>query len=82
MLPSLSASEFVRFVVASMVAHPDDVVVEETVDELGTLVTLRVNKEDMRTIIGRDGRTIQALRTLVRVYGSQSDRRVNLKIVE
>lgn len=36
----------------------------------------------MGTIIGKDGKTIQAIRTVLRVYGSKTDTRVNLKIIE
>ena len=51
-------------------------------DELGTLLTLRVHKEDMGTIIGKDGKTINSIRTVLRVFGSKSDMRLNLKIAE
>ncbi|HRI35524.1 MAG TPA: KH domain-containing protein [bacterium] len=78
----MTASEFLRFLVSSMVAHPEDVAIEEIEDDLGTLLTLRAHQSDMRTIIGRDGRTIQAIRTVLRVYGSKADKRINLKILE
>ncbi len=77
-----SASEFLSFVVSSLVDVKDRIEIQEREDELGTLLTLRVAKEDMGTIIGKDGKTIQAIRTVLRVYGAKTDKRVNLKIVE
>ncbi len=77
-----SASEFLTFVVSSLVDSKDRIEIQEREDELGTLLTLKVAKEDMGTIIGKDGKTIQAIRTVLRVYGAKADKRVNLKIIE
>lgn len=74
--------EFLEFVVKSMVDHPDDVAVTRVVDEMGVLLTLDVHREDMGTIIGKDGNTAKALRTLLRVVGMKHNARVNLKINE
>ncbi len=77
-----SASEFLTFMVSSLVESKDLVEITEREDELGTLLTLKVAKEDMGTIIGKEGKTIQAIRTVLRVHGSKTDKRVNLKIIE
>ena len=53
-----------------------------TVDEMGVLLTLTVHPDDMGKIIGRDGNTAKALRTLLRVVGMKHNARVNLKINE
>jgi uncharacterized protein len=74
--------DFLEFVVKSLVDHPDDVQVERTVDEMGVLLTLKVNPEDMGQIIGRSGNTARAIRTLLRVVGAKNNARVNLKIYE
>ena len=74
--------EFLLSVVKQIVNHPDDVEVERKVDEMGVLLTLKVNKEDMGQIIGKSGQTAKALRILLRVIGSKNNARVNLKIVE
>jgi len=74
--------EFVEYVVKALVDHPDDVKTERNVDEMGVLITLHLNPEDMGKIIGRDGQTAKALRTLLRVVGAKERARVNLKIVE
>lgn len=74
--------EFVEYVVKALVDNPDKVKVERRVDEMGVLITLDVASEDMGKIIGRDGATAKALRTLLRVVGMKNNARVNLKINE
>lgn len=74
--------EFVEYVVKSIVDHPDDVKVDRTIDEMGVLITLTVNPEDMGQVIGRQGATAKSVRTLLRVIGAKNNARVNLKINE
>jgi uncharacterized protein len=73
---------FLEFVIKGLVDHPEDVKVTRIVDQMGVLLTLTVHKEDMGKIIGRDGATAKAVRTLLRVAGMKSEARVNLKINE
>lgn len=74
--------DFVEAMVKALVDHPEDVRTERTVDEMGVLLTLHLNPEDMGQVIGRSGRTARALRTLLRVVGAKHNARVNLKIYE
>jgi uncharacterized protein len=74
--------EFLEFLIKSLVDHPDDVIVNRTVDEMGVLLSLKVNAEDMGQIIGRSGSTARAIRNLVRIIGLKNHARVNLKIEE
>jgi hypothetical protein len=74
--------EFLEFVVTSLVGTPDKVEVERTIDEMGVLLTLKVDPSDMGQIIGRQGQTARAIRTLLRVVGAKNNARVNLKIFE
>jgi predicted RNA-binding protein YlqC (UPF0109 family) len=74
--------EFVEYVVKALVGHPEDVVVHRSVDDMGVLLELSVNPEDMGKVIGKAGATAKSIRTLLRVLGSRNDARVNLKIVE
>lgn len=73
---------FVEYVVKQVVNNPDDVKVNRKIDEMGVLITLDVNPADMGMIIGREGATAKALRTLLRVIGAKNNARVNLKINE
>ena len=74
--------EFVEYVIKSIVDHPEDVVVERNIDEMGVLLTLTVNPDDMGQVIGRQGATAKSVRTLLRVIGAKNNARVNLKINE
>jgi len=74
--------EFVEYIVKSIVANPDDVSTERTIDERGVLITLKVNPEDMGYVIGRQGQTARSIRTLLKIVGAKSNARVNLKIYE
>lgn len=74
--------DFLEYLVKGIVDNPDDVQVEKTMDDIGTLLTLTVNPSDMGQVIGRQGATAKSLRTLVRVAGMKSGARVNVKINE
>jgi predicted RNA-binding protein YlqC (UPF0109 family) len=73
---------FLENLVKSLVDFPDDVHISRTVDEMGVLLTLDVHPDDMRQIIGREGNTAKAIRTLLRIVGMKNNSRVNLKINE
>jgi predicted RNA-binding protein YlqC (UPF0109 family) len=73
---------FLEYVVKALVDNPDDVKIDRTVDEMGVLITMTVNSADMGKIIGRQGNTAKAIRTLLRVIGMKNNARVNLKINE
>jgi predicted RNA-binding protein YlqC (UPF0109 family) len=74
--------EFVEYVLKTVVDNPDDVQVERTIDEMGVLITVTVNPEDMGKVIGKSGQTAKAIRTLLKVVGAKHDARVNMKIIE
>ncbi len=75
---------FIEFVAKSLVDHPDEVQVAESDGEDGkTLVLeLRCNKDDVGRIIGRGGRTIKALRTLLVTAAAKHDTHAALEIVD
>lgn len=77
-----SDKQFLEFLVKSIVDHPDDVRVERTVDEMGVLLTLKVHKDDMGQVVGRQGATAKSIRSLLRIVGIKNNARVNLKIEE
>lgn len=74
--------EFLEFLVKAIVDHPDDVKIERKVDEMGVLLTLKVNQQDMGQVVGRQGATAKAIRSLLRIVGIKNNARVNLKIEE
>ena len=81
-MPEEKDQEFVEYIVKALVDHPEDVKTDRTVDEMGVLITLSLHPEDMGQVIGRQGQTAKAIRTLLRVVGAKHKSRVNLKINE
>ncbi len=73
---------FLDYVIKALVDNPDAVVITRSVDEMGVLMTLDVNPEDMSKVIGRAGNTAKAIRILLRVVGMKNNARINLKINE
>ncbi len=74
--------EFLEYIVKALVDHPEDVKIARKVDEMGVLLSLKVNPEDMGQIIGKSGSTARAIRNLIRIVGLKNHARVNLKIEE
>ena len=78
----IADQDFLEFIIKALVDNPEDVKVERRVDEMGVLLSLKLNPEDMGQIIGRAGSTARAIRSLVRIVGLKNHARVNLKIEE
>ena len=74
--------QFLEYLVKSIVDHPDDVKVDRTVDEMGVLLTLKVNPEDMGQVIGQRGGNARSIRSLLRIVGIKKNAGGNVKIEE
>lgn len=74
--------QFLETIVKAIVSKPEAVQVERTVDEMGVLLTLKIDPSDMGYVIGRKGQTAQAIRTLLKIIGAKNNARVNLKIYD
>lgn len=81
-MSDIQDKDFLETIVKAIVGHPDKVSVDRTVDEMGVLLTLKTDPEDMGYVIGRRGQTAQAIRTLLKIVGAKNNARVNLKIYE
>ena len=75
-------AELLAHLARKLVDEPDAVEVEEVEREGATVLQLRVAKEDVGKVIGRQGRIARALRAIVRASGARSHRRVVLEILE
>jgi len=73
--------ELVEFIAKSIVNGPDEVQVEEEVNEDGITLKLQVADEDKGRIIGKQGQVAQAMRTLLRVKAAKAATRVRLEII-
>ena len=74
--------ELVAAIARALVDHPDEVQVRAVDGEQGTVLELRVHPEDIGKVIGRQGRTAKAMRTLLGAAGMKQQKRYNLEIVE
>lgn len=74
--------ELLEFLARSLVDDPDAVSVDAVEEEDALVLELRVAEDDAGQIIGRRGRTIGALRTVMRAVGASQDRRVLVDLVD
>jgi predicted RNA-binding protein YlqC (UPF0109 family) len=74
--------ELIRAIAVELVDHPDQVEVTEIAGEHNTLIELRVAKEDIGKVIGKEGRTAQSMRTLLTAVSTKLGRRAHLDIVD
>lgn len=74
--------ELVEFIVKSLVDHPDEVQVVEVPGHSATVIELSVSRADMGRIIGKGGRVINAIRSLLDVQAARLGQRVSLEIIE
>jgi len=94
-VPSISASgpypvkgvimqqkELVEFIARSLVDNPDEVAVREVEGEQTSVLELSVAREDLGKVIGKQGRTARAIRTLLGAVSAKARKRVVLEILE
>jgi len=74
--------EWVELIARSLVDHPEQVEVSEFEGEQGTVLELRVAREDLGKVIGKQGRTARAIRTLVGAAGTKQQKRFVFEIIE
>lgn len=75
-------AEALEHLVRGIVANPDDVVVRDKETRRGPLLEVRVNPEDLGKVIGRNGRTATALRTVVGALAGKGQARVDFVDVD
>ena len=76
------ALDFVRYILEQFCDDKDSISLEQTKDDLGVLIIIQIAEKDMGRLIGKQGQTISAIRTLVRVIGARENERINLKVIE
>ena len=74
--------ELISFIAQSLVDHPDEVMVSEVEGNQTTVLELKVAKEDLGKVIGKQGRTAQAMRTILSAVSSKVKKRTVLEIIE
>ena len=74
--------DLIEYVSKKLVDVPDEVQVNEVVGEQTTVIELRVNKTDLGKVIGKQGRTARALRTILNAASTKLKKRSVLEIIE
>ncbi len=74
--------DLVTFLVESLVDQPEEVIVTEVRDRATTVIELSVAAPDMGRIIGKGGRVIDSIRTLLQVRAAKEGHRVELELLE
>ena len=74
--------DLVMDIVKALVDNPDEIVITEIEGQRVTMIELRVAKEDLGKVIGKQGRNAQAIRTIVSAASAKMNRRFSLEILE
>ena len=74
--------ELIMYIAQSLVDNPDKVEVNEVIGEQTFVVELRVAKEDLGKVIGKQGRTAQSIRTILSAASAKIHKRARLEILE
>ncbi|RJQ84943.1 MAG: KH domain-containing protein [Desulfobacteraceae bacterium] len=74
--------DLVKYVAQALVDHPEEVSVNEIEGNQMSVLELKVAKDDLGKIIGKQGRTAQALRTLLSAASAKHKKRTVLEIIE
>ena len=77
-----AVEKLVKDIVSALVDNPEKVKVDVTHGSQSSVIELRVAKEDLGKVIGRQGRTAQAIRTVLKAASSKLNKRMVLEIVE
>jgi predicted RNA-binding protein YlqC (UPF0109 family) len=73
-------TELVEYIVKSLVDHPDQVEVSTLENPTSVVVEVKVTEEDIGRVIGKNGRVVNAIRTLLQVQGTRSNKKVILEV--
>ena len=79
---SSALTELIRAIAVELVDNPDEVEVVEIPGENNTVIELRVAKDDIGKVIGKEGRTAQSMRTILTAASTKLGKRAHLDIVD
>lgn len=74
--------EFIAYIIKNLVDNPDQVSVQEVAGAQTIILELRVDKRDMGKVIGREGKTINAIRTLLLSVAARNGMRASLEVLD
>jgi uncharacterized protein len=81
-MEGLAMKELIKYISQALVDNPDKVEVNEVIGDQTSVIELRVAKEDLGKVIGKQGRTAQAIRTILNATSAKVHKRAVLEIIE
>jgi uncharacterized protein len=78
----MSTTELITYMAQALVDHPEEVSVREIEGEQSSVIELRVAKDDLGKVIGKQGRTARAMRTILSAASTKLQKRSVLDIIE
>jgi predicted RNA-binding protein YlqC (UPF0109 family) len=78
----VNLKELVKFIAQALVDYPDEVEVSEIEGSTTSVIELKVAKEDLGKVIGKQGRTARAMRTIISAASTKIKKRAVLEIIE
>lgn len=76
----MAVKELVEYLVKSLADHPEEVVLEEHEEEDTIVMELRIAQDDLGKIIGKNGNTINAIRTVIQTAASSCKKKARLDV--
>lgn len=73
-------ADYLKNILLPLVEFPEEIVINESRDDLGVFLSVSLSPPDTGRIIGRDGRSIDALRRIMTMYGKKNAMRISLSI--
>lgn len=73
--------DLLEFILKHLTDHPDDVVIDLSEDDASITVSMTVNPEDVGRVIGKEGKTINAIRSLAKVIAIKEKKKLNINLV-
>jgi len=78
----INEKEYLYFIIEHLVKYTEDIKIHRVEDEFWILLTLKVNKEDMWSVIWKSWNTINSIRTILRLFWMKNNKRLNLKVLD
>ncbi len=72
--------EFLQYLIENLVNNKEDIKIDRQEDEMGILLTLKVNEEDMKYVIWKGWNVVNSIRNLLKILGLKLQKRINLKV--
>ena len=81
-MSNASLKDLIAYIAKSLVDHPEEVEVAEVSGEQTIVLELKVAKDDLGKVIGKQGRTVKAMRAILSAASSKARKRADLEILE